>query len=290
MSHGRHRLSDYALSELARLRALGGPVLYPAFVEPVEAYFAEHQIEWWGGKGPTGSPISSQISCINHLDPARTDREVARALAKCVVPECTDVAEIDGGFLAYEWIGEQNYLGERRWSPLTRGKNVTSLDAVLVAIAPDESRILIAIEWKYTESYSSDSVAISRAGTNRVDTYRSLLERADSPIVPGDLSRLFFEPYYQLMRQTLLAWQMAEHGEHQVSDWRHVLVSTAANTALLGYSSAQGMSELEQRWRSELRRPDRFSVLTPKELSPKLGSTEGDDGQWRAWLNQRYET
>jgi hypothetical protein len=214
---------------------------------------------------------------------------VALALVRRVVPTCTGVAEIDGGFLAYEWIGEQNYLGERRWSPLSRGRNVTSLDAVLVAIAPDESRILIAIEWKYTENYSSDSVAISRAGTNRVGTYRSLLERDDSPVVAGEPSRLFFEPHYQLMRQTLLAWQMAEHGEHQVSDWRHVLVSPAANTALLGSSSAHGVSAFEQRWRSELRRPDRFSVLTPEQLSPKLGSSQGED-QWRAWLNERYET
>ena len=214
---------------------------------------------------------------------------MALALVRRVVPTSTGVAEIDGGFLAYEWIGERSYLGERRWSPLSRGKNVTSLDAVLVAIGPDQSRILIAIEWKYTESYASDSVAISRAGTNRVDTYRSLLEREDSPIVAGGPSRLFFEPHYQLMRQTLLAWQMAEHREHQVSDWRHILTSPAANTALLGSSSGHEMSELEQRWRSELRRPDRFSVLTPEQLSLKLGSS-GDGGDWRAWLNERYGT
>lgn len=81
------------------------------------------------------------------------------------MPESTGVAEIDSGFLAYEWIGERNHLGERRWSPSSRGKNVTSLDAVLVPTLRDESRILIAIEWKYTESYSTDSVAVSRAGT-----------------------------------------------------------------------------------------------------------------------------
>ena len=179
-------MSDYAEGELVRLRVLGGPCLYPEFVAQVTTYFAGRGIAWWGGgAGPTDSPISSQIACINHLEPARTDREAALALAQRLEPSVVDVAEIDAGFLAYEWIGERNYLGERRWSSRSRGKNVTSIDAVLIAIRPEGSHVLIAMEWKYTESYRPVSVAVSPAGTNRVDTYRPLLEREDSRLWPA---------------------------------------------------------------------------------------------------------
>ena len=82
---------------------------------------------------------------------------------------------------------------------------------------------------------------------------------------------------------------MTEHGEHNVSDWRHVAVAPPANTPLLGVSSLDGTPELETRWRSELRQPERFSVLTPTQLSPKLGPNESR-GDWRAWLNERYGT
>ena len=60
----------YATSEKKRLAVLGGPSLYPGFREGILAYYRAHGIAWWGGgEGPTESVISSQVACINHLEP-----------------------------------------------------------------------------------------------------------------------------------------------------------------------------------------------------------------------------
>jgi hypothetical protein len=89
----------------------------------------------------------------------------------------------------------------------------------------DGVRVLVVIEWKYLESYGPESVATSARGTDRVATYQHLLDEASCPIKRGAHERLFFEPYYQLMRQALLAWQMVEHNELEATAWLHVCTS-----------------------------------------------------------------
>jgi hypothetical protein len=71
----------------------------------------------------------------------------------------------DGGFLAYEWIGEKNYLRERGQ---TRGANRTSLDALMVAEAEGQ-RLLLLIEWKYTEDYRGHKANECIAGSGFVE-------------------------------------------------------------------------------------------------------------------------
>jgi hypothetical protein len=115
-------------SEKARLIALGGASLYPPFCEGVLKYYNDYCITWWGGSdGPTDSPISSQVACINHLEPALLNHEVAIQLARRHIRDAAEVLPIEGGFLAYEyeWVGTKSYLKERGWSPKTRGKNIT---------------------------------------------------------------------------------------------------------------------------------------------------------------------
>ena len=77
------------------------------------------------------SPISSQVACRNHLEPAREQHDLALTLAHNVQPDAQTVIPIEGGYLAYEWIGEHSYLGERGWSATGRGKHATSLDALM---------------------------------------------------------------------------------------------------------------------------------------------------------------
>src|SRR5690242_485107 len=102
----RHKPSAYALSELSRLRRLGGETLYPVLREAILAYYRDHGISWWGGGDePTASPISSQVACINHLEPARQHHDAALALARRVQPQAAEVLAIEDGWLAYEWIG-----------------------------------------------------------------------------------------------------------------------------------------------------------------------------------------
>lgn len=277
-----------------RLRPVDeGVVIYPAFSEDVAKYFSDHAITWWGGTGaPPENPVSSQVACVNHLDPARQDERVALAVARSVLEAVEAMRAVeDDGYVAYEWVGQRKYLTRERSH--SRGAHATSLDALMTAETRDGT-VLILIEWKYTECYPpGESLAMSPSGTDRVEIYRELLERPDCPIqVPsGDLRALFYDPIYQLMRQTLLGWQMVEARELGASDWRHVWVAPEGNRRLLGTNTAPGLAgdTLAEAWQGVLLDPSRFVVMTPTEL---LGAFDpsGEWAGWRLWLNKRYGT
>jgi hypothetical protein len=251
---------SFQSSELTRLRSyaeeqwkLEGHVLpYEQAAETLHEsvrvsaldYFNHHGIKWWTSQWdartpemearPTGHLNSSQVACVNHLEPARLDAEVAAAVAANAC-QSVEAVPLDDGFVEYEWIGGGSYLGER--GQRTRGANITSLDALMCG-QRDGERVLVVVEWKYLEAYGHESVAVSTRGTDRVATYAPLLDHPDCPIVAGAHERLFYEPYYQLMRQTLLAWQMVEHGEFGATDWVHIHVIPELNVALRGRGAA----------------------------------------------------
>jgi Restriction Endonuclease associating with ARP len=171
------------------------------------AYFDRHDISWWVSNEerterkqlaithrlPTGHLNSSQIACVNHLEPARVNKEMALAIARNLEPRVAEVRDTgEGGYFAFEWIGEPKYLNEP--GAHVRGANVTSLDALMRVTFDDGTLALLAIEWKYLESYDASSVATSSRGTDRIATYRALIEAADSPLAAGEAGRLFYEP------------------------------------------------------------------------------------------------
>ena len=85
---------------------------------------------------------------------------------------------------------------------------------------------------------------------------------------------------------------MVEHREHDTLDWIHMLVVPSANVPLFGPVAAptfHRFQSLEQAWRSVLRDPGRFQVLTPTALLSKLAPPDGLDS-WRTWLSSRYGT
>jgi hypothetical protein len=278
--------------------------IHEKFRESVLSYFSTHRIKWWLSKAeshyrrslaepderPTGDLNSSQLACINHLDPARRDRGLALALAKRVEPAIVDVLPVeDDGYVAYEWIGERNYLGER--GSRVRGAHVTSLDALMVGRRKNGICLLV-FEWKYLECYDSRSVATSPHGTDRVKTYAPLLGAPGSPILVGIPKWLFYEPYCQLMRQTLLAWQMTVMRELGGCDWIHINVIPEKNLALrnrdLGSSPQLKGATMCEAWRSVLREPERFKLMSPGEVLPPELPEEWE--AWRRWLKRRYLT
>jgi hypothetical protein len=123
-----------------------------------------------------------------------------------------------GRYVAFEWIGQQNYLREKlpRHGKRTRGANFTSADAAVRFENEDGTKQIALIEWKYTESYSSSSYRVARSGTDRTAIYRHLYSRADFPLDKAllpDFGALFYEPFYQLFRQQALANEMELAGE-----------------------------------------------------------------------------
>ena len=111
---------------------------------------------------------------------------------------------VDNGFGDFEVIGSRNYLNERSH---TCGANATSVDAVMVGEKKPGSNVLFFIEWKYTEEYGETDKYIPA----RYEIYNPLLEDKQCPINIEDFSSLYCEPFYQLMRQTLLGWKMVQH-------------------------------------------------------------------------------
>jgi Restriction Endonuclease associating with ARP len=156
------------------------------------------------------------------------------------------------------------------------------------------TKALLRCGFRRPESYRrGESRAFSAKGTDRVAIYRRLLERADCTIaVPGDkLDAIFYDPLEQLMRQTLLGWQMVESGEFGATDWRHVSVIPEGNRALLDTNPSPDVpgGSLEETWRSVLREPDRYRTASPTHLLEHVPAT-GRWADWRRWLETRYGT
>jgi hypothetical protein len=93
------------------------------------------------------------------------------------------------------------------------------------------------------------------------------------------------------MRQTLLAWQIAEHHEGGVDDWLHVHVVPEGNDAMRKPRKelAATVGDLAAQWRSLLKEPDRYRVVTPTDLLVEIPPDVAPVG-WREWLALRYAT
>jgi len=191
---------------------------------------------------------------------------------------------LDGGegYVEFEWIGARDYLGER--GKRSRGANVTSLDAIMRVTLNGDSQqhALLVIDWKYTERYGAQEMSASRAGTDRVATYRARIEADDSPFAEGESEQLFYELYEQLMRQTLLAASVVADPATPETTWLHLLVIPAENHELRPRVKKAAPlllgQTVEQTWRSALKAPTRYRVVTPPEIAP---STVPEP--WQRW-------
>ena len=187
-------------------------------------YFARNGISWWGEEGdePTGHLLSSQVACLNHLYAIRQRPDLANAVLRAIDAEVLEAEVVDDGYVEFEFIGEHSYLGER---PFSRGKYCTSIDAFMIGRIFGGGPRAFLIEWKYAElCRGEDKYNDVRAGR-----YDDLITAEESPFVNIEPRALYFEPFYQLMRQTLLGWQIAKHKDHGCTSYRHVHVVPEAN-------------------------------------------------------------
>ena len=164
---------------------------------------------------------------------------------------------------------KENYLNEKSH---TRGANATSVDAVMVGEKKPGSNVLFFIEWKYTEEYREENKYIPA----RYEIYNPLLEDPDSPIALKDYSSLYYEPFYQLMRQTLLGWKMVQSGEYHCDEFIHLHVIPQGNIEMRERVTSPGLrsrgDNISDVWKSVLSEPDRYMTITPEEfLRPACG-------------------
>jgi hypothetical protein len=241
-------------------------------------YFAAYGVKWHQGqKGKCSNHLcDSMVSCINFLFPFARKPEALAALLRPVFPSLKQMLPLEdsGLWIAFEWVGLENYLGEvvRGDRERTRGAIFTSADAA-IRFEDDAGRVQMAlIEWKYTESYPRSSRARGSSGERRQEIYRGFFDAADGPIdaarVP-DYRDLFYEPFYQMMRQQLLAHEMEKAGELGAEVVTVLHISPAKNRDIHRVTSPRlevlGDSALRV-WASLLRRPDRFVSAHVEDL------------------------
>lgn len=263
-------------------------------------YFSRHGITWHQecAKGPSNHLCDSQVCCVNFLFPLSDKPE---RLLEILSPHYQDLQAVlpieeSGEFLAFEFIGSRNYLGEKvRGRERTRGANCTSTDAAALLQTKDGRRHLVLIEWKYTESYAPTPLHISRNGTDRTEIYRPLFDSEDCPFDKTELSNfrdLFYDPFDQMMRQQFLANEMekARELEADVVSVLHIAPAcnpdfqriTSPNLVELGNSATDVWSNL-------LRCPDRFkSVTTEMLFAPLLKAQAPEVEEWQNYIKQRY--
>ena len=120
-----------------------------------------------------------------------------------------------GRLLTFEYIGDTDYFNESPAGLRVRGTQCTSIDAAFVHRLPDGVVELVLVEWKYTEKYGPRIVDPAKDKV-RWNRYGAALSAPDSPVRTDlvDFDVLLAEPFYQLVRQQLMAWQIERDQAH----------------------------------------------------------------------------
>ena len=240
--------------------------------EDATAYFQQNSISFWESiNKPSGHLLSSQISCINHLFFMRQRQDLVSAVLRGVDSEVKKAVKIekdenDIGFVVFEENGQNNYLHERS---RIRGGHSTSIDAAMLGEMKDGSRKLFIIKWFYTECFVFFSKSTDNKGAFNISTYKPFLEDSASPIRTSDLGRLSIEPYFQLMRQTLLAHEMVKANEYGASDYTFLFVVPTGNHDILGLNVISGFmpgSKLTETWTNLLKAPEKYVIVDPESF------------------------
>lgn len=252
--------------------ALSDPIinLWEGIRHDAVDYFKRNNIGWWNGSGddlPTGHLLSSQIACVNHLYFIRQREDLATAVLKGIDPDVDHAVIVDDGYVEFEFIGSKKekiplLLNEK---VLTRGANCTSVDAAMIGRLRSGDLRLFLIEWKYTETYQTENKYIPERATR----YDNLITAPDSPFVEGiNVAALYFEPFYQLMRQTLFGSQSMRVKDYDISSYKHIHVAPMDNRELRERITSSGLTgtDIHDAWSKTLKDKDAFSGTTPEDL------------------------
>jgi hypothetical protein len=211
-----------------------------------------------------------------------------------VLPFEADVPLPDGcrPFLAFEWIGTQNYLGEV--GARQRGANATSADFAFRFRRCDGRVQLVLGEWKYTEFYMANLPNPADLNRTRLLVYRNAFDRwCEHSLHRIPYEAFFVEPFYQLMRQTLLAQEM-EHsaGQEMGADVVTVLhVAPDANADFSGNFTSPAFRPLGRTvtaaWQALC--PARFVSVASEDLLTSIERAATHEYEsWARWLVTRY--
>lgn len=277
--------------------------LYAPIRNDVIKYFEKNHITWWGGgSSPSGHTLSSQIACLNHLFGIRNDACAVLSLVNNIRSEFIKVLPIPCdaepySYISFEVVSDNDYLNEKY---SYRGKNCTSIDALIYAQHKNGQLWLIPIEWKYTESYATndksnedrhgEAKGTNGKGLERLRRYTELIHKSQQlkSVEHYGGSVYFQEPFYQLMRQTLWAENMVSNKNTErlkADDYLHIHVVPKDNQKLLDKLYKVSGMNMEDTWRSMLIDEQKYVLIDPQNLMHPLSSSYMD---LYAYLNKRY--
>ena len=260
-------------------------------------YFKRNKIQWWMTNDyPPGHMLSSQIACLNHLFCLHKDKTLSTAVLKLLDDDIVEAAMVDEGYVEFEFIGEKQFFKEKSF---TRGANCTSIDAAMIGINSKGQKKFFLIEWKYTEFYKPESKYIPA----RAEVYDGLIKDRSSPfkemgefLIPNPnidknlgIQNFYFEPFYQLMRQTLLGWLFKENEDHKCTDYCNVHIIPKENTQLLDNVTSPNLKNgsITEAWESTLKDPKKYIPISPQDfLCPCLNKVNSES--FLSYLKKRY--
>ena len=285
--------------------------LYPGLRGATGAieFFGKRGITWHrtgrsgdtkGRSGPTRNMASSQVACVNSLLPLSRINGALLAILRVFDADVESVVDIkhEGHVspVEFEWIGKGVPL-ERGAAP-TRGANTTSVDAFMVAETANGKRAYL-LEWKYVEEYRRGAyLGCGRSGETRLSRYSDLYNCESSSFngrVP--ITDLLYEPFYQLMRQRLLADRMVKHRELEVSEAKVIAVVPDGNRAYRERITSPPLAErfpnfktVSDVFRATLKYPDHaYAMICPSQLVNAVEQACGNaTADWVKYQRERY--
>ena len=248
---------------------------------------------------------SSQACCFNVLFPLRGHPKLAMAVLAPILPGVTEVVSID-----FEWTGPKElteWLGEPKGGK--RGQNRTSIDAA-ITWCDDRRSLLTLVEWKYTErAFGSCGGFNSPRNSNKSSCtlagafgsgcylrdahgrrYWQLLEQAGiQPEQWKSRACPFIGPFYQLMRQYLVAAFCRQNG---LADEAYVLAATfRGNTSLRRVPGELlgGQQTVEDSWNVGLAGvPPLRHCFVEDLVAAARNRQDLNDEEWLDYLHERY--
>lgn len=257
-------------------------------------FSAEPAIQW---HQHANHGLSSQICCVNFLLPFADKPDLlGRWITHVTGDAVSEVIPIERGragqdwFITFEWIGEVDYLNEAKpGAQRKRGANATAADAALLYRTTAGALNLLLIEWKYTERYGQPLAP--KGNPTRRARYEAIWRAPHGPIradADVTLDDFFWEPFYQMLRQQMLAWHI-EHGEPTIDRARVLHLSPSGNRALHKVTSPALRSlgdDAFEVFTSLLTDPTDFRSMAIEDAFAPLANWA--EAGWHSWLRNRY--
>jgi len=263
--------------------------------------FKKHNIIWHSSALP-GYPsnhlCSSQVFAVNLLFPFIDSPEVLANALRPYFPNINRMIPVeDNRYIAFEWIGKKNYLSEmpKIGEYRQRGAGNTSIDAMMMYETNDNEKVMLLIEIKYSESYGVSYKRFRSDGSDRIKCYEDFFYDLSSPInrsIAPDLEDFLYEPFYQLLRHTLLATQIKKVEKEKINRVQVVHLVVSQNKELLSVTSPQfrkhGSTTYEV-WQKILNEPEVFNVIPVESFFKNVEHFNNRQlDLWIIYMKERY--